>query len=413
MSTAVLPDPAAAARGENLPPAPVPRLTGRDLAQICGLYFFSRLLVVGAVVLAHQVILPGPFAAASRSWVERLVQWDSNWYLEIVTDGYKFDPHGASSVAFYPLYPYLIRVLWWAGLPPQVAGYAVSHAALFGACLYLWRLAALETRSTTVANLAVTFLVLSPGAMWFGMIYTESLFLLTTVACLFAARRGRWVEATLWGYAAAITRTPGLLLAGFLVLEAAQQWWEARRSQVPLAADSPQAGMVAPRRAWPSLFARLALAGTGPVLGQLTFLIFLQVRFGDWHAQQRTMTAGWFAGGPRWPWTALIQEWRWLDPIYTLLADPLLAVVLAAGVASFWTLRRWGYPALVLTLSTLYLVSTNGDSLLRYLSTAAPVYLVLAQAARRSRLLETVIVGSSVGIMVLLTVLLASGYRII
>ena len=150
----------------------------------------------------------------------------------------------------------------------------------------------------------------------------------------------------------------------------------------------------------------------GPVLGQVSFLIFLQVAFGDWHAQQKTMTAGWFAGGPRWPWTALADTWGWSEPLFALLGDPAVAVAMLAGIASGWSLRRWGYPALVLALVTLYLVSTNGDSLLRYASTVAPVYVVLAQAARRSRLLETAVLGFSVAILVLVAVLLANGYRI-
>ena len=376
------------------PGAVPPRLTGRALAQICGVYFLSRLLVLGAVVLSRLIVLQGFYASPARSLAERFNVWDSGWYLNIAAHGYSFNPHGESSVGFYPLYPLLIRALGWVGLDPVLAGYAISHAALFGAALLLWRLAALETRSARVASLAVTFLLLSPGAVWFGMIYSESLFLLTSLGCLLAARRSRWLEAGLWGYAAAVTRTPGLLLAGFLVLEAAQQWWENRPTVT---------------KGW---FLRPALAASGPVLGQLSFLIFLQLRFGDWHAQQETVTAGWFAGGPRLPWTALADEWRWSEPLFTRLGDPALLVALAAGFASLWTLRRWGYPALVLALATLYLVSTNGDALLRYISTVVPVYLVLAQAARRSPLFETTVVSVSVLVLVLVAVLLANGYRV-
>ena len=353
-------------------------MTGR--ARITGVYFLSRLLVLGAACVSRTVVMQGPYTTGARSWIERLRVWDADWYVEIARHGYFFDPHAASSVGFYPLYPLLMRALMHCGLDPLLAGYAISHAALFAAAVWMWRLAALETRSATTANLAVTFLLLSPGAVWFGLIYTESLFLLTVLGCLLAARRGRWLEAGLWGYASAVTRTPGLLLAGFLLLEAAQQWWERRRAE-----GSDKRSLLS---LWPQ-----ALAVAGPVLGQVSFLIFLQVAFGDWHAQQKTVTAGWFAGGPRWPWTALADTWGWGEPLFTLLGDPALAVAVLAGIASWWTLRRWGYPALVLALATLYLVTTNGDSLLRYAATIAPVYVVLAQAARRSRLLETAVLS--------------------
>ena len=85
-------------------------------------------------------------------------------------------------------------------------------------------------------------------------------------------------------------------------------------------------------------------------------------------------------------------------------------MAIIAGIVSAWTLRRWGYPALVLALAALYLMTTNGDSLLRYASTIALVYVVLAQAARRSRLLETAVLGFSVATLVLVAVLLANGY---
>ena len=377
----------------------VPRLDGPALVSICGVFFLSRLLFVGVAAVSHAVVLPGTFGVPARSWIERFGHWDAGWYVDIAQQGYHFDPHAASSVAFYPLLPLLMRGLHGLGLDTVLAGYAISHAALFVACLLLWRLAALETRSATVANLAVTFLLLGPGAVWFGLIYTESLFLLVLVGCLFAARRGRWLEAAGWGFAAAVTRTPGLFLAGFLFLEAAQQWWENRATVPPSEVGRPS-------------FARAGVAIAGPVLGQLAFLTFLQVAFGDWHAQQRTMQAGWLPSGPRLPWTALAENWRPTDPVASLLGDPLLAVSVVIGVASFWTLRRWGYPALMLTLTTLYVVSTNGDSLVRYCVTLAPGYIVLAQAARRSRLLETAILGFSVAVFALLTVLLANGYKV-
>ena len=237
---------------------PIPRLTGQVLAGIAGTFFLSRLLVLGAVCVSRTVVMPGPFSSSARSWIERLCVWDANWYLGIVQNGYFFNPHGASSVGFYPLYPLLMRALTHCGLDPLLAGYAISHAALFAAAVWMWRLAAWETRSATTAHLATTFLLLSPGAVWFGLIYTESLFLLTVLGCLLAARRGRWLEAGVWGYAAAVTRTPGLLLAGFLFLEAAQQWWERRRND-----PSAKLGL--------SSLWRQVLGVAGPVLGQVSF----------------------------------------------------------------------------------------------------------------------------------------------
>ncbi len=407
------------------PLPPVPRFTGRVLAQICGLFFLSRLLVLAVAAISHLVVEQGPFASPARTWMDRFFLWDATWYLGIAEDGYYYRNDAESSVGFYPLYPMLIRGAHGLGLDGEVAGYVISLAALFGACVLLWKLAALETRSERVAESAVLFLLFCPGSVWFGMIYTESLFLLTLLGCLFCARQGRWIAAGAWGLLAALTRTPGLLLAGFLFLEGLQQWWDQRRALAAVAAVPPPAvapagevirdgdDAVAPPSGMPRAW-RVALGIAGPVLGHASYLAFLQVRFGDWRAQQRTVAAGWNAGsGFRWPWNALADSWQFTDRHMTVISMPLLAITVGLAVVGLFTLRRVGYAALVLALCVLYVSAATGYGLTRYLSTAAPVYLVLAQVTDRSRLLETTVLVFSVGMMVLQTVLLINGYHII
>ena len=38
-------------------------------------------------------------------------RWDGRWYVEIAEHGYTYDPNAQSSVAFFPLYPALMRLL--------------------------------------------------------------------------------------------------------------------------------------------------------------------------------------------------------------------------------------------------------------------------------------------------------------
>lgn len=400
---------------------PVPRLTSRVMIHLAGLFFVSRLVVLTVAALSHMVVAPGPFYVSAKTWIERFSTWDSGWYLAIATLGYEYDPHTTSSVAFYPLYPLLIRSAGYFGMDMRLAGYAIPHAALLGACVQLWRLAALETRSESIAERSVIFLLFCPGAVWFGMIYTESLFLVTLLGCLLCARQNKWVAAGCWGAACALTRTPGLLLAGFLFSEAVQQWRERPR---PLAGAVPAdprknddvAALPSWRRTMPKVpwMTRVALGVVGPVLGHLSYLIFLQVRFGDWRAQQKTMSAGWMNGkGIALPWKALATEWQINYRYLVLISNPLLFITILLALVGVVTLKRVGYAALVLTLAIMYVSATTGDSLTRYLSTAAPVYIVLAQMADRSRLLETTALVFSVAIMVLLTIFVMNGYHAI
>ena len=173
-----------------MPRAVVPRLDAGALVRVTGLFLMSRLLVLAVAALSHVAVEQGFFASRTRSWVERFAAWDSNWYLSIVEHGYFYDPHGQSSVGFYPLYPMLIRAGTFLGFDARLTGYGISLAALYAACLLLWRLAARETRSAAIAERAVLFLLLCPGTMWFGLVYTESLYLMTPLGCLLCARPG-------------------------------------------------------------------------------------------------------------------------------------------------------------------------------------------------------------------------------
>ena len=401
------------------------------MTYLCGLFFLSRLLVLAVAALSHLVVAPGPYPRFGHTWVERFFAWDSSWYADIALRGYFYRADAQSSVGFYPLLPLLLRAANALGLNIVLAGYGISHAALLGACLLLWKLAAVETRSPIVAERAVLFLLFCPGAVWFGMNYTESLFLLTQLGCLVCARRRRWIAAGLWGMASALTRTPGVLLLGFLFLEGAQQWWECRHLLPDLAAASetpagdaasPSAAdagspPTSPTRRWQlparSWLARVAFGVAGPGLGQAAYLVFLQLRFGDWRAQQKTVTAGWNGGvGIQLPWKALVSQWHYADLYILALSMPMLVIMLGLGLVSLFSLKRLGYPVLVLTLCLLYISAASGFALTRYLSTIAPAYIVLGQLAARSQMVDRSALVFSVAMMSVVTILLINGYLI-
>jgi hypothetical protein len=73
-----------------------------------------------------------------------------------------------------------------------------------------------------VARRSVLLLALFPGALWFGAPYSESLFLLLSVAAFYFARTGRWAFAGLAAGLASATRSAGLVLLVPLVI----LWWQ-------------------------------------------------------------------------------------------------------------------------------------------------------------------------------------------
>ena len=386
----------------------LPRLTIEIVVRLCGLFLLARALILVVAAVSRLVVTPGPWSSFSNShsWLGRFLVSDSGWYLRIAHDGYNYDPTAASTIGFYPLYPMLIRTVAALGINPTYAGYLISHFALAGACVLLWKLSVWETGSVRIAERSVTFLLFCPGAVWFGMIYTESMFLLTLLGCIYAARTRRWLAAATWGLAASLIRTPGVLLAGFLFLEAAQQWFQMHQSSKPGAEQT--IGTFSKK----AVIWRPALAIASPLIGQLSFMVFQQIAFGDWRAQQKTAAAGWHTGFQM-PWIVLWNQWHKGEPFHTLMAGSLLLVVVVVGAASFLTLQRVGYGAFIFALTLLYISSAPISAMPRYLCTTAPIYLVLAQIADYSPLFETAVLVFSTMLLTLLTVLIVNGYGII
>jgi len=148
------------------------------------------------------------FGALGDPLTATFARWDSTWYLAIADDGYAPDDTRA---AFFPLYPLLMRIGGWLTGSPIAAGVLVSLACMLGALALLHRLTELEL-DTPAADATVWLLALFPMAFFFSAAYTESLFLLLTVAALYAARRERWAWAGALGALAAMTRNSGVLL---------------------------------------------------------------------------------------------------------------------------------------------------------------------------------------------------------
>lgn len=151
-------------------------------------------------------------------------RWDAAWYLVIAKSGYQPDLgiHTLSRAAFFPAYPLAIGAVSLTGVPLIVAGVLVSLCA-FAAALYgIHRLTALEfahiarldiQRPEQIARLAVFVIAFAPMALFFSAIYTESLFLASSVAFFWSARHGHWTWVGLTGALAVATRSTGFVLA--------------------------------------------------------------------------------------------------------------------------------------------------------------------------------------------------------
>ena len=196
-----------------------------DAVKVVAIALASRLVVLLVAALANAWFSAGPRSVGAISALRHgsslfaphsvlgLIfgswgNWDGAWFTSIAARGYV----RAGGPAFFPLYPLTMRVF-----APLVGGHYVIAGVLLSllffalACLLLYRLLA-EQFSREIALWSVVFLCVFPTSFFFGAVYSESLFLLLSVACFFCARAGRFWLAGLAGAGAALTRNSGLLL---------------------------------------------------------------------------------------------------------------------------------------------------------------------------------------------------------
>ncbi|VAW30903.1 hypothetical protein MNBD_CHLOROFLEXI01-1821, partial [hydrothermal vent metagenome] len=150
-------------------------------------------------------------------------RWDTGFYVSIVEEGYFFQGVPLPSVAFFPLLPLLMKLLTPLVGDAAVAGVVVSNVALLFTAVFFYRLVA-ENWSEQIADRAVWYLLIFPLSFYGGAIYTESLFLLMSIAAYYFARRGQWWVSLPFAIAATLCRLVGLIIVPLLLLEWWRQW---------------------------------------------------------------------------------------------------------------------------------------------------------------------------------------------
>ncbi len=163
--------------------------------------------------VSHRAF-PMPFQ--SRRFAEIFAAFDSGWYFDIASRGYYYRADGQSSVAFFPLYPMLMRAVAWPFGHSErtiwMAGIAVSCVSFTLALLALHRFAERLTGDRETARRAVLYLAVFPFSLFFTRVYAESLLLLTSVLAVSRAYDGRWASAGVWGGLATLARPNGILI---------------------------------------------------------------------------------------------------------------------------------------------------------------------------------------------------------
>lgn len=311
-------------------------------------------------------------------------RWDAVHYLDIATQGYQ-----GTDMAFFPLFPLMIRIVGSLAGNHLIAGLLISNASFFFGLLYLYKLLEHEY-DRAVARRAIFYVSIFPTAVYFTAVYTESLFFMLTVASFYYMRGGRWWLAAVFGFFAALTRVEGvLLIVPFLI-----EWSAQDRSLRPRALYDLAAGALIP-------------------LGLAVYMAYLWVLRADplyfSHVQihwNRHLAP---------PWVSLVNAFGKVvhGPGAQMVANQSLEIaftlLMIAVLVGGWHSLRSSYIA-YMALSILVPMSTsNLMSMPRFALVLFPMFAILARWGERPWV-NNVILAFSLPLLGLFTVLFADWY---
>ncbi|MCC5628605.1 hypothetical protein LC613_11030 [Nostoc sphaeroides CHAB 2801] len=363
-----------------------------DLFFVIAMWLSSRLLTAIAMLLIAPLFPSSSTGVAATFGWDVFHAWDSVWYEKIVTSGYDFssDVKQIHTVAFFPLFPLLSRIIMFIGLPFKVAGILVNNSAFLAALLilYFW---VQELYDTSTARWATATLAWCPYSLYGTVIYTEGLFLLCTTSALRAFNKKQYIWAAFWGALSTATRLPGVaLIPAFLFVS-----WKERRG----------------------IKAYIATLTVG--LGISLYSLYCQIKFGDAlafiHAQKAWRGD---ATGFAWEgwWKMLMQitvgftNWKSgyiKDPLY-----PLLFLIIIGSGCLLWRFRlHLGMSKFRYGLYFLWLLlwSLTGDELFKIALVFGGIYLLWL--SRDKIPIVTVVYGFSSFALILNTGITASAER--
>ena len=337
----------------------------------------------GSVNLTASTAYEVPEAVA-RGWLFSPLRpldiwgrWDATWYMGLVQYGYTDRLDMANShidyFAFYPLYPFLVR-LFTLPLPGEwqnqevllFAGVVLSNLLLTGALVLLHKFITETIGDRSLARRTILYLLVFPTAFYFSAFYTESTYLFVSVAAFYAATRRIWWLAGIAGCFLALTRPTGVLIAlplAIMYMESIN--WKVRKIRPDV------------------LYVALA-----PV-GLLIFFAAAYLETGDFlrplHAQ-----AAWekhFA----WPLETLLHPFSY-QQLTTPIDQVMTIVFLGLAVLMLRMLPSIAYFTYALLIIVPPLFTGTLQSVTRYYVVIFPAFIVLAMLGKSRRVNLTIIV---------------------
>ncbi len=295
--------------------------------------------------------------------MHQFCRWDSNHYISIAKNWYSNVGEQRFFIVFLPLYPILIRLTTFDYRYMNLSALLISNVSSIIAMVYLFKLAKLDF-GDDVAKRSVLYFSIYPTAYFLCAIYTEGLFLALATACVYYARKGRWLVAGVLGMLSSLTRIFGIILLPTLIIEyLLQRRWKWREVNINI------------------FWSGLVLVG---------FLIYLIINYkvtGDFFTFMEIERTHWYQSID--PLLGLERAWRraisasFPENITVGSAQIIFALLGLLGVAGSFFRLRLSYSVYMLFTWMMSVSTSFWISVPRYVMAMFPLFILLSLCGRR------------------------------
>lgn len=326
--------------------------------------------------------LSGQVLPVATFW-EQWRHWDTNFYVQIATEGYT----NRQEMAFFPLYPLLIRGVMALTTSPIIAGMIISNIAELVMFVVLYRLVEEDFGKERAFN-TVLFFSIFPSAFFFSGVYTESLFLCLSILTFYQIRHGRWLIAGVVAAFAGLTRPDGVYLAIPFCYEYLSRIWQRENLSARMVLVGGQFVRLLKGIRWDVLSCLLFLCGVALFMayGHDHFQDMLAFVHAHSYWSRQTAFPGW--GMLKSAWAILhhgIFSFTSMRNVLDLGTDTFVLLLILLSFVGPWRLppRLWGYSIYSLVLFIYFqLVPVVGlfplESMPRFLLEIFPAFIMLA-----------------------------------
>ncbi|PWU23611.1 hypothetical protein C5B42_02335 [Candidatus Cerribacteria bacterium 'Amazon FNV 2010 28 9'] len=342
--------------------------------------------------------------------------FDGVHYLSIAREGYLARNY---IQAFFPVYP-LIFLHTLHFLTPTPLGdflwaQLISNGSFLG-FLILFYLFVRREKSEKTALYATLSYLLFPTSLFFGSIYTESLFMLLLVATLILAQQKKWLLASICASIASATRVIGIFLVPLLLIELFESSLKGKKLTFSLSIITQEI-LLFIQTQWK----RILMIGIVGSLGLLIYIGFLQFQFHDALYFDHVESA--FGGGRQstivlypqvfYRATKILITARPFDLKYTTYIQEFIAGTLGL-LFLLWSFRKTKYSYALFSLFAFFIPITTGtfSSMLRYILPCFPLFIWMGMFFEKKRTFAIAWFAISILWLVFNTLLFVQGYYI-